>query len=135
MIEDSIYTSNEQRKEWRDENVSRTNKIFTKYGITFEEFGVENVVITDFFNYYGGRFYVSLKTFKFRLEGSRNWVKKNRGLKNLSYKIPHGKYEDKTIKWLLGFHPEYIYYLLRYTTFLPHPDVTKALIEVLKDNE
>jgi len=79
----------ESRKKIRDKKVNVSIKFLEKNKIPFTKTNTENIVKTD---YWGDVFYISLKTFKIKKEGSNVWVQKKKKLIKPISKVDFGQY-------------------------------------------
>lgn len=109
----------------RDRKVTASINFFTKNKIPYTETGVDNIVTTE---YWGVKYYVSLKKFTFRKEHTSNWVEKNKKMFKLDSTLSFGKYKGKKIKDVINEDKKYINWLISDTGYLFDLDVHKVLV-------
>jgi len=65
----------EMKKKSKDRAIKASLTFFEKNKIHFDRESTENIVTTD---YWGKKVFISLKTFKIRVQGTNKWIDKNR---------------------------------------------------------
>jgi hypothetical protein len=65
----------ESKKNSRDKAVKASLNFFERNKIDVDNESTENIVTTD---YWGKKVFISLKTFKMRVEGTNKWIDKNK---------------------------------------------------------
>jgi hypothetical protein len=105
----------EARKKSRDRKVNGSITFFKKNKIPYEVTGIENVVTTD---YWGEKYYISLKSFSFKKEGTKNWVEKRKQMLKLDTILTFGKHKGKKIEDIIKNNKDYILWLFENTDYL-----------------
>ena len=110
----------EAKKRSRDRKVKASINFLTKNKIPFKLTEVENIVTTE---YWGDLFYISLKTFKIRKEGSNVWLEKKKKLMKPKSNIEFGKHKGLTFEEAIQKDKEYFVWVNEKTDILLNRDL------------
>ncbi len=100
--------------------VTASNNFFDKNKIPYQKTTTENIVTTE---YWGCKYYVSLKTFLFRKEGTNNWVEKKKQFITLKTTLSFGKYKGSKMSDIIENDKKYALWLVNSTEYLFDTDV------------
>lgn len=123
-----INRQNRDRKKGiRDKLVKATLKYLEKKEILFSNTKIENTILTE---YWGDKYYISLKTFKFRKEGTKKWIEKKKTkwfTMNTTFKF--GKYKDKKVKDVIDNDKSYFTWMMDKTDMLLNNEIIKKITQ------
>jgi hypothetical protein len=105
----------EAKKKSRDRKVNGSLTFFKKNKIPYEKTKTENVVTTD---YWGEKYYVSLKSFSFKKEGTNTWVEKKKQMLKLVSILNFGKHKGKKVEEVIKEDKKYVLWLIDNTDYL-----------------
>ena len=105
----------EARKKSRDRKVNGSLTFFKKNKIPYETTKTENIVITD---YWGEKYYVSLKSFSFKKEGTNTWLEKKKQMLKSESILTFGKHKGKKVEEVIKEDKKYFLWLFENTDYL-----------------
>jgi predicted RNA-binding protein with PUA domain len=114
----------EQRKKSKERKVNGSSNFFVNNKIPYETTTIENIVTTE---YWGIKYYVSLKSFSFRKEGTKNWLVKKKKLFKITNSLTFGKYKGSKIKDIIENDKKYIIWLVNQSDYLFDIDIHNAI--------